>query len=63
MYVCICKAITEKDIHDAVGQGVSSLEKLSETTAISKDCGCCTEEACKVIQEALATRKCPKNHF
>ena len=57
MYVCICKAITEKDIRHAVVQGISSLEKLSEKTSITNDCGCCTEHACKVIEDALATRK------
>ena len=63
MYVCICTAITEKDIHKAVGEGVSSIEKLSETTSVSKHCGCCAEHAGKVIEEALATQKCPKSHL
>ena len=63
MYVCICNAITEKDIYKAVGEGMSSLEKLSETTSISKHCGCCTNHASKVIDEALANQKCYKNNL
>lgn len=58
MYVCICKGITERDIHQAVEQGISSLEKLSEVTAVSKDCGCCADYACKVLQEAMKNRSC-----
>lgn len=56
MYVCICNAITEKDIHKAVEQGISSLEKLSEVTSVSKHCGCCTEHACKILKEAMNNR-------
>ncbi len=61
MYVCICNAITEKDIHNAVGEGINSIEKLSETTSISKCCGCCTEHACQVIAQALGNKGCPNN--
>ncbi|BAQ65948.1 (2Fe-2S)-binding protein [Geminocystis sp. NIES-3709] len=57
MYVCICKGITERDIHKAVEQGISSLEKLSEVTSVSKDCGCCTDYACKVLREAMKSQK------
>lgn len=63
MYVCICNAITEKDIHKAVGEGICSLEKLSETTSLSKHCGCCTDHACKVIDEALAKQGCYNNNL
>ena len=62
MYVCICNAITEKDIHRAVGEGVCSLEKLSETTSISKTCGCCTDHACKVIEKAIASQGCRRSN-
>ncbi len=63
MYVCICNGITEKDIHRVVGAGVCSLEKLSETTSLSKQCGCCTDHACQVIEKALASQGCPKNNL
>ncbi|NCO74369.1 MAG: (2Fe-2S)-binding protein [Cyanobacteria bacterium] len=60
MYVCICNGITEKDIYKAVQRGISSLEKLSEVTEISNHCGCCTDFACKVLQEAMASNSCQK---
>jgi bacterioferritin-associated ferredoxin len=56
MYVCICNAITEKDIHKAVEEGIFTLEKLSEATSVSKHCGSCTDHACKVLQEAMNSR-------
>jgi bacterioferritin-associated ferredoxin len=51
MYICICHAITEKDIQKAVGKGVSSIAKLSELTMLGKHCGCCTEHANEVLNQ------------
>lgn len=56
MYVCICNAVTEKDIHQAVKQGISSLETLSELTSVSLQCGCCKNHASKVLQEAMGNK-------
>lgn len=56
MYVCICKGVTEKDIHQAVAEGVSNLEELSAKTSVSKYCGCCTEYANQIIEEAKIRR-------
>lgn len=53
MYVCICKGVTDKDIHRAVKQGVSSMEELSDLTSVSRDCGCCETYASQVLQEAV----------
>ncbi len=57
MYVCICKAIKEKDIHQAVKQGVSSFDELSNLTSVSSDCGCCHEYAQEVLQQAMSVGK------
>lgn len=54
MYVCICKGVTDKDIHRAVKQGVSSMEQLSDLTSVSRDCGCCETYASQVLQEAVS---------
>lgn len=54
MYVCICNAVTEKDIHKAVKQGISSIDQLSEQTSVSLRCGSCQSRACKVLESALA---------
>ncbi len=54
MYVCICNAVTEKDIHRAVKQGVSSLDQLSEVTAVSLRCGSCQKKACQALETALS---------
>ncbi len=53
MYICICKGVTDKDIHRAVQQGVSSMEELSNLTSVSSDCGCCETYASQFLQEAV----------
>lgn len=57
MYICICNAVTEKDIHQAVGQGVCSLEGLSEVTGVSRDCGSCMGHACQALEKAIASHQ------
>lgn len=57
MYVCICNAVTEKDIHKAVNQGVSSPQMLSELLSIATQCGCCSEHADRVLEEAFYEQK------
>ncbi|MFM7601114.1 MAG: (2Fe-2S)-binding protein [Pseudanabaena sp.] len=51
MYICICNAVTEKDIQKAVSKGASSVAMVSELTLLGKDCGCCTEEAHRVVKQ------------
>jgi len=51
MYICICNAVTEKDIQKAVSKGACSIAMLSELTRLGKECGCCTEEAHRVMQQ------------
>jgi bacterioferritin-associated ferredoxin len=52
MYICICRGVTEKDIQNAVKQGICSMESLSESMGVSTQCGCCTTHACKALEEA-----------
>jgi len=54
MYVCICHAITEKDIQKAVENGVSSVSKLSELTMLGTQCGCCTQHAHRVLRQSAS---------
>ena len=53
MYVCVCNAVTDSDIRNAVNDGVRSLKQLKRTTGCASSCGCCREEATAVLQRAL----------
>lgn len=53
MYVCICNAVTESDIREAVVGGARSLAELSARTGCSNTCGTCAEVAEEVLSQAL----------
>lgn len=49
MYVCICHAVTDGDIANAVSAGVSSVEELSDNLGLGTGCGSCVELAATVM--------------
>lgn len=54
MYVCLCKAVTDKDIHRAVQGGASSMRCLRQQSGVGSQCGRCVGHAKEVLGEALA---------
>ncbi|MBV8854902.1 MAG: (2Fe-2S)-binding protein [Sinobacteraceae bacterium] len=53
MYVCICNAVTDKDIRKAVDRGASSLFELQNELPVASCCGRCGDAAEAVINECL----------
>ena len=43
MYVCVCNAVTERQVESAMREGATTLEHLREVLAVGTCCGCCTE--------------------
>lgn len=54
MYVCLCKAVTDKDIQRAVEQGATSMRCLRQSHGVASQCGRCVGHAREVLDEALA---------
>ena len=54
MYICICNAVTDSAIRDAVEGGARSLCELSFRTGCSTQCGRCVPRAREVMNQALA---------
>ena len=54
MFVCLCKAVTEKQIVEAVDRGVRQLSHLEEVCGVGSGCGSCRETAQVLIDERLA---------
>ena len=52
MYVCLCKAVTDGQIHKAVASGVGSLRELRGCLGVASDCRRCTREAARVLEQA-----------
>jgi bacterioferritin-associated ferredoxin len=55
MYVCVCKAVTERQIHQAAQEGARSLKDLYQGLGITRECGRCAHCARECLNEALAT--------
>lgn len=53
MYVCVCKAVTERQIHQAVGAGACTLRQLRDRLGVAAGCARCAECARDVLQAAL----------
>ena len=53
MYVCICNAVTDRDIRKAVEQGAYSLDCLQEKLAVSTCCGQCSDNATACLERVL----------
>jgi bacterioferritin-associated ferredoxin len=62
MYICICKAVTEKRIARAVGEGATTLKDLRERTGLGTNCGKCVPQAYQLLRDSLDARNSPAAH-
>lgn len=51
MYVCICKAITDKQIRRAKAAGLNTVEDLRDTLGVTGGCGSCTDMVESILTE------------
>jgi bacterioferritin-associated ferredoxin len=61
LYVCLCNAVTEKQIREAVCDGAASVCDLSARLGVATGCGCCRTSAAEVLDEALQIGNLPEN--
>lgn len=57
MYICICHAVTERAIHEAVDRGVSTYRELSFNTGCGTQCGSCAKTARQLFHQAISERR------
>ena len=53
MYVCICNAITDREIRAAAGLGARTLEDLQSTLGVATCCRRCADCARGVLADAI----------
>jgi len=53
MVLCICRAVTERELEAAIASGANTLAAIAEKLGAGTDCGCCQDE----IEERLAGRE------
>ncbi|MBT8070014.1 MAG: (2Fe-2S)-binding protein [Xanthomonadales bacterium] len=57
MYVCVCNAVTDSHIRNAVDDGVRTFKQLSRTTGCGSTCGSCRETAIEVLVQSLTEKR------
>ncbi|MFV8824300.1 (2Fe-2S)-binding protein [Thauera sp. WH-2] len=55
MYVCVCNAVTERQIHLAASQGTRTLRQLRTELGVTAECGRCARCARDCLNSALAS--------
>jgi len=51
MYVCICNAITDKQIRQAADSGARNLWDLQRELGVASNCGACKQMAADILRE------------
>ena len=53
MFVCLCSGVTERQIREAVCEGVCSMSELSARLGVAAGCGTCVQFAETLLHETL----------
>ena len=54
MYICLCRAVTDKQIRTSVENGASSFREVREELDLGTCCGRCVPEARELIDQTLS---------
>lgn len=57
MYVCLCKAVTDRQIKESITGGASSFAEVRRSLGGSTQCGKCMQQAKSIVE--TATKKAP----
>ncbi|MGI2260496.1 (2Fe-2S)-binding protein [Shewanella sp. GXUN23E] len=56
MYVCICHAVTDSQIKQAIAEGACTLSELKATLEIGNTCGKCLKQTGQLIKAEINAR-------
>lgn len=60
MYVCVCHAVTDKQISATIAQGATTLRALRSELGVGSCCGKCARDVRSQLQQECAGRGgCP----
>jgi len=57
MYVCLCNAITDRQIRKAAAAGVRDLCGLQRELGVAAGCGACKDVASEILRESRPRRR------
>jgi bacterioferritin-associated ferredoxin len=58
LYICICSAVTERQLRDCAQAGAKSLDEIAFQLGVGAGCGRCRECANGVLREVHADCAC-----
>ncbi|WP_308166826.1 (2Fe-2S)-binding protein [Nocardia albiluteola] len=53
VYVCICNAVSESDVHSCVAAGACSTKQVKNACGWKPGCGSCTRRLAEVFGQAM----------
>jgi bacterioferritin-associated ferredoxin len=59
MYVCVCHAISDRQIREAVERGAESLSEVQAYLPVASCCGRCEDSAREVIESYIESAAGP----
>jgi bacterioferritin-associated ferredoxin len=54
MYVCVCLAVTESEVSEAIGRGASTREAVTRACGAGGDCGACHGMIATMLEDRLS---------
>ena len=54
VYICLCNAITERDVRECVRSGCCSMDELSQVLGVGTGCGRCRPPASEILNEPVS---------
>lgn len=51
MFVCICRAVTEDEVHDYCSAGARTVDAISERCGAGEGCGTCLDRLHQIVTE------------
>jgi len=55
MYVCVCNAVTDREIRQVIEEGATTLRQVRARLPVGRCCGRCVDAVREVIEEQRAT--------
>lgn len=53
MYICLCHAVTDRTINEALENGASSVIELMKELKVATQCGSCLSDVSTIVEKKL----------
>jgi bacterioferritin-associated ferredoxin len=53
MFVCVCKAVTEREVREHIANGATSREAVTKACEAGGDCGACHQQIEEMVEDHL----------